>query len=205
MEPQLINNLKRFSKIIVTGPPRSGTTIGAMIIADYLGYEFIDETFFDGGDSNKFSNFVASDGNHVIQTTAFIKDLHTISKFLFEHNIAVVLMKRNNDDILESFENSKSFKKSFFDKKHIQPNITEESQEGYLKHYGRENSGKSVPEVVYSHFYKHYIKDSFILMYDSLKNHKLFVNKEDRRKYFVHIKQVKINDADYITNLKRRY
>ena len=77
-----------------------------------------------------------------------------------------------------------------------------------LKHYGFPNGykDKSLPRIIYNHFetYKHnFDKDKlFKIMYNDLKNHKLFVKKEDRRKFFKHIKQVKINDPYYLKNQK---
>ena len=38
-----LEQLKKFSKILVTGPQRSGTTITANIIAKELGYKYYDE------------------------------------------------------------------------------------------------------------------------------------------------------------------
>lgn len=43
----LITQLARFSKVVVTGPQRSGTTTAARILAEELGYEFIREEAFD--------------------------------------------------------------------------------------------------------------------------------------------------------------
>ena len=75
-----LNNIKyhleRFDKIVVTGPPRSGTTIAANIIAKELKYKFIDETFYDGNNSQMFLSLFNIPRKMVIQTTAFLKSLH---------------------------------------------------------------------------------------------------------------------------------
>ena len=200
--------LKIFNKIIVTGPPRSGTTVAGLIIATELGYKFIDESWYDANNSQKFMFMFSLPRKMVIHTTAFLRDLHIMNKFLDLHNIPIILIRRRIGEILESFENSKNFKTGISTSNGIFTCIDEEAQKILFNHYGYKNGCKkrTLPEVIYSHFYKHKCEldenKLFELKYEDLKKHRLFVEKSERRKYFNHIKQVKINDPYYLKNQK---
>lgn len=205
----LKQNLQKFDKILVTGPPRSGTTISGIIISDILNYKFIDESFYDSNNSQKFMFFLSFPKRKmVIQTTAFIRDLYTISDFLFNNKIAIILIRRNIKDILESFENSKNFKKGFSTSNGIFTAIDEEAQNILLNHYKTyvyKNDNRSLPEIIYDCFdankYCFCNKMLFELDYENLSNHKLFIKKEERRKKFEHLKQV--NEDPYYLSTKK--
>ena len=197
-------NLSKFDKIVVTGPLRSGTTISSMIIADELNYEFIDESFYEGGNQRKFMKLILSDQKKiVIHNTGFLRDLHLINWALIDS--AVVLIKRDIKDILRSFENSKKFKSIPFKTGGFFTNMDELAQKKVLMHYGYIYSNKSLPEVTYEYFYKYAYKfvNLFELEYKKLKKHKLFIPKKERRINFQNIKQVKLNDPEYLLNLKK--
>jgi len=191
-----LDNIKEqlscYNKVIVTGPIRAGTTISAKIIAHELGYKFIDESWYDGNNQTKFLNLFRINRKMVIHTTAFLRDLHTVASLLDLGNIPVVLVKRDIKDILESYENTKKFTVSVMCEKGLYINIDEHAKSEILKHYGHEEG--CIPEITYNHFYTYVYKFNkeklFYINYKDLKNHKLFIKKEDRRKNFVHIKQV---------------
>ena len=174
-----IKNLSKFEKVIVTGPPRSGTTISGKIIAHELGYEFIDEHQYEHNISVKFVEILLTRSSVVVHTTSFTRDIHLIK------NIPIVLVKRNINDILKSFENSKRFKGKH--ENGLFARFDDEALGIILNHYGCKNG--CVPEVIYDHFYKHN-KDFFELNYEDLKDHELFIDK-DKRKKFTHLKQTK--------------
>lgn len=196
--------LKKYNKIIVTGPPRSGTTICSRILAHELKYRFIDETLYDGNNPNKFSLMLHYlSRNFVIQTTAFTRDIH---KYYFNQPTCIVLMKRPISDILDSFDNTKKF----IDNSSNGLNVTaagelfngfdDDAIETIKKHFGYENNNNlTLPEVIYDHFEKNKNPEKVYLEinYDDLKNHELFIDKETRRKEFVHIKQIDL-DPEYI-------
>lgn len=191
----LITKLSHFNKIIVTGCPRSGTTISGLILAHELGYKFIDETYYNGTDIDKFIFFLSyAKRKMVIQCTAFMKDLYKLDEYF---NIAIVLIRRNYNDILKSFKNSENFKIGVpannengtfikFNKESLQ----------ILANHFEINNDENLPKNVYKKFIKP--KNLFELNYEELENHKLFVKKQDRRKYFKHLKQVKIGDPNYL-------
>lgn len=202
MKKLYLKNIKKelgkFNKVIVTGPPRSGTTISGLILSNELNYKFIDESFYDGNNQNKFMFFLTLPKRKmVLQMTAFLKDLHTISEFLLINKIAVVLVNRKIPDILESFKNSKNFNMGCAIEGGIFTSIDEEAQQIILNHYKEylhKSDNRSLPEVIYDHFYVNSCninkKMLFELDYNELSTHKLFIKKEDRRKKFKHIKQV---------------
>jgi len=192
--------LKQFDKIIVTGPPRSGTTISGLILANELNYKFVDETFYDGNNLKKFTWFLGYPNRKmVIQNTSFTRDLHILSRF---YSFAIVLIRRNIKDILDSFENSKKFPKDKLSSPGMFTSIDEEAQKIIGKHYNMKED-QTLPEVIYSCIESNMcLMDQdklFELNYEDLSNNKLFVKKEDRRKNFNHIKQVKVDDPHYLS------
>ena len=93
----LLDKTKNYSRIIVTGPQRSGTTYCAYILAKDLGYTRYDEMSFGTGNYNEFKDLI-SKNNYVLQTTVFsycLQDINTPSTL-------IIWMDRNNRDILES-------------------------------------------------------------------------------------------------------
>jgi hypothetical protein len=184
--------LKKYKKIIVTGPPRSGTTISGLILAHELNYKFIDESWYDANNPKKFMFLFGLPRKMVIQTTAFLKDLHKVD---FE---CIVLIKRPIKDILESFENSLNFTMEFSTSNGIMSCFGKKEQQIILNHYGHKSG--CIPEIIYNHFEKHN-KNYYYLNYNSLTGHELFIKKEVRRQKFNHLKQVKI-DPYYLQNQK---
>lgn len=185
--------LKLFDKVIVTGPPRAGTTITSKIIADSIGYKFIDELWYDGSDAKKFWFLLNLPRKLVIQMTAFIKQLDYIVKD--RDDIAVVLVKRDVDDINVSLEHTTTFGHS--DIVGVLPHP--EYKEWFLNHYGLTEG--CIPTVIYDYFRKHTrdkIKNYFEVEYESFKNHSSWIDKPKRREHFVHIKQINL-DPEYIT------
>lgn len=196
--------LNQFDKIIVTGPPRSGTTITGLILAHELKYKFIDESFYDSNNSKKFMWFLTYVNRKIVlHTTAFLKDLHTISDLINARNYAVVIVRRSIKDVLESFENSKNFKKGLSTSSGIFTAIDEEAQAIIRKKYNSE-SKDSIPKLIYEFFDSTSFKfnNLFEVNYDDLSKHKFFVKKEERRKNFVHLKQVKVDDPYYLSTKK---
>lgn len=195
-------SLGKYSKIIVTGPPRSGTTISGLIIASELGYKFMDESWYDGNDSKKFMSLFWVPRNLVIHTTAFLRDLHTIDKFLKINNIPIVLVKRPTNEIVESMENSKKFDMGALTVNGVFTAMNEEAQEVLFKHYGRHD--QPLPDIIYNHFeafrYKFDENMLYSIKYHSLKEHKLFVDKKERREKFRHLKQVVPDDPYFLKN-----
>lgn len=202
MNTNLIERLKTFNKIIVTGPPRSGTTITSLILAKELRYKFIDETIYDGGNQIKFLMLLNSQRKMVIHNTSFTRDLHQF-KLLEKPNICILLVKRRTEDIIDSMDNTIKFMKDksvTVGENGLFNGFSQEARDVIKKHFGYEGSSLSLPECIYDHFEKNknpkinYLKANYP---EDFFDHELFIKKEDRRKKFTHIKQVDF-DPEYI-------
>ena len=187
---ELAEKLKEHRKIIVTGPPRSGTTISGLILSNVLGYKFIDESYYNGNDVCGFFYFLYNfNRNCVIQNTSFLRDIHTII------DIPKILVRRKTEEILESFENSKKFGFNNIGDP-LFTCIDDRAEKVILDHYGY--FGKTcVPEVIYEHF-ERYNKDYYEINYpEDIKDHEFFIEKEVRMANFSHMKQVNL-DPQYL-------
>lgn len=91
--------LGEFSRILVTGPQRSGTTIATRMIAADLGYEFMPEEAFGAQNEVRWRELVRSMKNAVLQCPAMCRYVH---EFGAEDDLAAVLMLRPVDEIIGS-------------------------------------------------------------------------------------------------------
>jgi len=190
--------LCRYTKVIVTGPPRSGTTITSLILATELNYKFVDESMYDGGDVNKFMLLISHPRKMVIQNTAFSRDLHKIPVY---YPTCFVVSKRELKDIYDSMKNSEKFMKTkdpvhngkqFFGFNAVAKMMV-------AKHYGC--NPDTLAEDIYATIFKNAAisnhADYCLIHYKSLRNHPRFISRGDRRKNFTHLKQVDF-DPEYI-------
>ena len=90
----LIPALRQHTAILVTGPQRSGTTIGARILAMELGRRYVDENEIQIANVARSRNVLSGTGV-VLQAPALCHVAHTFS-------CAVVLMRRCVADIVRS-------------------------------------------------------------------------------------------------------
>lgn len=86
-----------FNKVIVTGSQRSGTTISSKILAKELGYELIDENFFEIDNLFLFFKLLSEKEKFVIQSPALSHLCHK-----FPSDIFIVFMMRDFVDIEKS-------------------------------------------------------------------------------------------------------
>jgi hypothetical protein len=94
---ELLPQLKSFDSILVTGPQRSGTTIGGHILAEELGYRYADENEINIYDYLKAINLLHG-GQVVLQAPGLCYLAHWFNT----SKIAVVVMRRNLEDIYKS-------------------------------------------------------------------------------------------------------
>lgn len=87
--------LKRYPKIVVTGPPRSGTRIASKMIAHDTGHRYIDEAEHDFGDDEARWRMLLQQSNIVVQSPGLIKACVNNPPV----GVFLVLMRRNVDDI----------------------------------------------------------------------------------------------------------
>jgi hypothetical protein len=91
---ELLPALREQSSILVTGPQRSGTTIGGRILAAELGRTYVDEEDINIAMADAAAA-VLSRGNIVLQAPGLCHLAHNF-------DCAVVLMRRRVDDIVRS-------------------------------------------------------------------------------------------------------
>jgi len=186
----LLNKLKRFEKVVITGPGRSGTTIAAVIIAEELGYKFANESWFASTRFDKFLQLLQIPTNMVIQAPCLSEKMHWIGA---ESKVAIVLMKRDINDIVESQERTLTFNEEL-----VEGGFTSCTPEWEKFRLGKYNKTEGcIPEIVYDFWYKHQaqgILNKFELEYEDLKSHPLWINKKDRN--FTRTKQINL-DPNY--------
>jgi len=87
-----------FNKIVVTGPQRSGTRIGARVIQADTGLEYIDETKLNIDRLTTLWNLMHSQRRFVVQCPALCRYVHMFSA----DDVLVVMMWRALEDIQAS-------------------------------------------------------------------------------------------------------
>lgn len=204
MKELYLNNLKEnlldFTKIIITGPPRAGTTIASLILSKELKYKFVDESYYiddtDESTVEKFRLIIHHPRKMVIQMTAFTRDIHN---YYFSQPTCIILIERKNEDINDSMNHSVKYMNNKISDGNLFNGFDENARQVIMKHFKSDLPSVFLPSIIYSHFMNHLNKDKiyFRLKYDELKNHELFINKKERREKFSHLKQVDF-DPEYI-------
>lgn len=165
--------LEPFTRIIVTGPQRSGTTLVARAIAQDLGRQYIDEQAFTATNVDKWRSVVRTNNNFVMQAPGMCRFVHEFGHW---DEVAVVLVRRNIDDIIAS-----------------QERVGWRWEDYELKNYGKASGPISQVKYDYWDNYQTYrIKNNFEVRYEDMVNHPLWVDKADRRGW--HVRQWRNND-----------
>jgi hypothetical protein len=89
--------LKKYDKILVTGPQRSGTRIAAKMIANDTGRDYVDENNYRVASEKYFAKWVKK-GNCVIHCPAMMRYIHKYSA----DDTLIVVMIREPEDIIAS-------------------------------------------------------------------------------------------------------
>ena len=148
------------TRIMVSGPQRSGTTIATKMLAEDLGFRCVLEEEFNFHDLTKLVKIVTDSNCFVIQAP-------TMSSICHRLQVAVVFMRRSLEDIGKSQDRIK------WDHEHAEKNR-------YF-HDGEE----PIAQVKYRAWEKHQRAflppgSAFDLDYESLKGHRLWIDKELR-------------------------
>ncbi len=167
--------------VIVTGPHRSGTTIAGHMIAHDTGKEFLDEANIYHKYVREIPNLFADKRDIVLQAPYAVSWLPILS----DPEIAIVLIRRNTDDIHNSVKRSKNPK------------------------------GKMIslppfsPEQAYALWdnIKGMLHNPFEIQYNELKNHPMWLDEKERRNKDWHHKQIdqsgnKYNKRNYAERSK---
>lgn len=158
----MFEQLSIHSKIVVTGPQRSGTRIAAQMIAADTGHEYVDELEFLNTDYTKFRRLLRDRSNIVVQAPHMLKNLVDEPP----EDIFLVLMRRPLEEIHAS-EDRIRWNEDF------SGNATELAKFGLVE-------GDSA-EVKYRYWDDHPKHIPFIeVSYDSLRSHPLYVDAAQR-------------------------
>lgn len=155
--------LSGYSRIIVSGPQRSGTTICSRMISADLGLAYYDEATFRVDDARRFANILKEHDNLVIQAPGMV---HWLTHLASSKAVAVVFMYRPIDQIISS-------------EKRIGWQRYEESE---LAKLGADYSSPiSVSKYRYwENVVEPVLASPFRIEYESLSSHPMFVEKENR-------------------------
>jgi hypothetical protein len=160
----MFENLAVHKKIVVTGPQRSGTRIGAKMIAADTGYQFVDEAEFLIKDSDLFREFLQRDGV-VVQAPHMLKDVVDDPP----PGILIVLMRRDLDQIHASASRIRWAEE-------FGGNTTE------LKKFGLTEGDSAA--VKYDYWDSHEKSVPFVeVPYESLRAHPMYVPDEQRKSF----------------------
>lgn len=170
---------KGYQIILVTGPQRSGTTICARMIEHDLGYTYLDEHRWRVWDGQEARRLAEETWPCVLQGPGILKDVALFN----QPKCAVILMNRDLDEIRQSQER-------------IGWNIWAEKE---LSHYTEDKkwydgvtTGESPADEVawIKYMFWHYkgresltYKNWYIVEYELLKEHPLWVSKEQRQNF----------------------
>lgn len=192
---KLFNKLKDFEYILVTGPQRSGTTIMAVMIANDLGYEFIEEGTIwgrlqwqppDPPAPRDFTAYFQKEDTPpaVIHCPEHSAYCHLYAGF---DNVAVVMVRRDIDDIIAS-----------------QERVGWGFEWLEMKHYPGEE--RPISRVKYKHWddyqKKELGKQAFEIEYESLKKHPMWVDKSERNDFAIAQVEVGKPRGDRVQNPK---
>lgn len=159
--------LSRYSKILVTGPQRSGTRIATAMIASDLGYTFYQEQAVGIANLDRMRQLFREEDRFVLQCPSLCRYAHEVSS----PDTAIVLMRRAVADIIASENRIK-----WGGHRRIE-----------LARYGL---GTGIISEAKYHFWeeyqRHLIEHAFEIEYESLVAHPMWIPKEERSNFGRH-------------------
>jgi MinD-like ATPase involved in chromosome partitioning or flagellar assembly len=181
---EIIEPLKKFRQVIVTGPHRSGTTIAAKIIANDCHLVYLPEESFHRRNVFEFFELVINksrdDEPVVIQAPSMSAFVHHIP------GVAVVFMRRNVNDIIKS------------ERRILWTNHDRRKENDRYFRFGEitlYNHPTKAKYEVWDKYQKMFLTDRYFdLDYESLSEHKLWVGEKERQNFKP--RQTEIENAD---------
>lgn len=173
----LLSQLDGFTKIIVTGPQRSGTTIAGKIIADAMGLPNLDERVVGPGNKAGFLEKIAQEPRFVFQfpnACEWLQDLADLE------DIGIVFMERANADILASQE--RIAWRGGTPKGYPKYALTD-LPEHVTALLDDENHLFENRKIVFETYQRPLLRNCFVLQYDSMKSEAAWVEKADRKNF----------------------
>jgi hypothetical protein len=162
---ELLPALGRFTKVVVTGPQRAGTTIATKILASELQYPVVLEEVFRQQELYLFVAALIENSTCVVQAPALSAVVHLLQ----DDDIAVVFMLRKTDEIIQS-------------EQRIQWSQTHEKLEKAKYFSARSKLPIGVLKTRMWHAYQKKLigERAFELDYESLEGHPLWIDKSLR-------------------------
>lgn len=161
-----------YTRITVTGPQRSGTTIAAAILADELGFEPLYEEAIEIDSLERYFALFAQRDRFVLQAPSLCCFAHALPG-------AIVLMRRRLDEIVQS-----------------QDRVQWAGQwERYelRKYFTAVGPVASVKYHAWDTYQRPAMKHAFELDYNSLRGHRFWVDAERRRDF--HNRQIAVKSG----------
>jgi hypothetical protein len=177
------NLFKGYKRIIIVGPQRSGTTFTSQALSNTLNFRNVDEDEFDVRDINMFRDIMKQE-NIVIQAPAMTCKIQT----LVGNDDLVVFMVRKWSNIIKSVINKNNgllsnwvFMNTMFDIERYNFNKYDSKAGEVFDKYVE----KDCPYLnSYYNMWKHYqsknIPNCIALEYESMKNHPMWLDKDQR-------------------------
>jgi hypothetical protein len=166
MSELMFEDLKRWPRILVTGPQRAGTQITARMIAHDTGHKFRGENAFFTDSLNALWELLRTSRNVSVQCPALCRYVHILAAN--DPGILVVMCIRDRKEIAQS-----------------QARIRWAWGQPELIRYGRlEGSQFDAKYSFWNNFQKDALKGQGMeVRYDSLSNHPLWIPAEDRKDF----------------------
>lgn len=158
----IFDSLGKFSKIIISGPQRSGTRVAAKMAAHDTGHRYVDEVDIGIHDLQQLRALHASETNFVVQCPALCRWVHEFG----DEDTAIVMMKRDPDDIAASEER-----------------IGWKGNQNELQKYGLTEGSSAEAKYLYWKQQRPQIANAFEVEYEDLKEHPLWIPKDERRDF----------------------
>jgi hypothetical protein len=172
----MFEDLKKYKKILVTGPHRAGTTIATKMIASDLKYlPLLDEQCGVGPNLEPLTFYLHDYSKPCVCQAPFAADsCHT-----FNDDVLVVFMMRDLEDIAASQRRVKLEDGRKFDFAAIIARETRRYHTGSL--------GEPIAQIKYRNWeeQKLHIKHWLELPYTDLENHPMWLPKEQRKDFHV--------------------
>jgi hypothetical protein len=163
----LVEAIRAFDVVVVTGPQRSGTTIATKVLAEALGIEAILEETFREDDLILFGAVITRHRPCVVQAPALSGAVHLLKA----QYACVVFVKRSLDDVITSQER-------------IDWTRTHEFWEKSKYHHGADPRPIALLKADMWEQQRHLLgRRAFDLEYESLTSSRLWVPKELRTQF----------------------
>jgi hypothetical protein len=170
---ELIEKLKKYKKIVVTGPQRSGTTFFSNSLSKELGFRNIDERKYKVHIEDLFLKELKSE-NIVIQAPAMSHMIHLLEK---DKSVCIVFIFRDDEEIINSEKRIK------WDVNHFQ---TEKNK--YINMFGvgirKYKKNCKMKKYVWNFIQKKQLKNDHLeVCHSILKEFNGFLDKKERKNF----------------------